>query len=411
MPNSESRTPNAGIVCGDARRIPLPNASVQCVVTSPPYWNLRDYGLVPSIWYPSRARQQAVACAHEWGEKIDPGAKSNRDTFSKYRKEGDMRGGNKSAGGTVSQGQFCQRCGAWRGVLGLEPATELYVRHIVEIFREVRRVLRPDGTLWLNLGDSYAAGGRGSSEHHIEKMGAATARGQAVGRKVAPEGLKPKDLVGIPWRVAFALQADGWWLRSDIIWSKPNPMPESVTDRPTKSHEYIFLLAKSERYLFNQDAVCEPVTASTIERLSQPTLAEQAGSDRVPGKTNGNMKAVPPRFGGSKYGDSEAAQDRTKSGNDYELRDGKRNIRTVWDIATQPYSGAHFATFPEAIPERCIKAGSRPGDLVLDPFGATGTVGRVAERLNRRWVCLDLKYHDLAAKRTTGIQKDLLLSP
>ena len=178
------------------------------------------------------------------------------------------------------------------------------------------------------------------------------------------DGMKPKDLIGIPWRVAFALQADGWYLRQDIIWHKPNPMPESVRDRCTKAHEYIFLLSKSERYFFDSEAVMEPVASSTIERLSQPTLPQQEGSTRVPGKTNGNMKAVG--------------------------RTDKRNRRSVWTVATRPYKGAHFATFPPALIEPCILAGSRPGDIVLDPFMGSGTTASVALQHGRQYLGCEL---------------------
>jgi DNA modification methylase len=176
--------------------------------------------------------------------------------------------------------------------------------------------------------------------------------------------MKPKDLIGIPWMLAFALRADGWYLRQDIIWSKPNPMPESVRDRCTKAHEYVFLLSKSERYYFDGEAIMEPVAASTVERLSQPTLQQQEGSCRVPGKTNGNMKAVG--------------------------RTDKRNRRSVWTVATQPYKGAHFATFPPALIEPCILAGSRPGDIVLDPFMGSGTTAAVALQHGRQYLGCEL---------------------
>lgn len=208
-----------------------------------------------------------------------------------------------------------------------------------------------------------------------------------MGNNRPPLGFKPKDLIGIPWRVAFALQADGWYLRQDIIWSKPNPMPESVRDRCTKAHEYIFLLAKSERYYYDGDAIAQPCKPSTIARVSQPSLAEQAGSDRVPGKTNGNMKAC---FGGrlkhTGYGT------RLHSGNEdngnYIARGA--NKRSVWTVTTKPYKGAHFATFPADLIEPCILAGSRPGDIVLDPFIGSGTVAEVAIRRHRHYLGCEL---------------------
>jgi DNA modification methylase len=257
------------------------------------------------------------------------------------------------------------------GQLGLESTPYEFVANMVEVFRLVRDLLADDGVLWLNLGDSYAAN-RGYQVPD-QKVGDV---GNSKGSKV-PDGLKVKDLIGIPWRVAFALQADGWYLRQDIIWHKPNPMPESVTDRCTKSHEYLFLLSKNDKYYFNGEAIAEPLTDSSIERLSQPTLDKQQGYSRVPFKTNGNMKAV----GGAQ---------------------GKRNRRSVWTIPTSSYSGAHFATFPSALIEPCILAGSRIGDLVLDPFMGSGTTGQVSQDLGRRWIGCELntEYLELQHHRT-----------
>jgi DNA modification methylase len=278
------------ILQGDCREVlkTLPDCSVHCCVTSPPYFGLRDYG-----------------CA---------------------------------------------------GQIGLESTPDAYVAELVAVFREVKRVLRDDGTLWLNLGDSYSGSGKGPAGN-LGKIHNEREIKQTSG--IVPDGLKPKDLIGIPWRVAFALQADGWYLRQDIIWAKPNPMPESVRDRCTKAHEYIFLLAKSERYYYDAEAIAEPVAVSTVERLSQPTLAQQEGSWRVPGKTNGAMKAVGPRFGGQKYGDSDDPKHATKSGNVYPIPgpDARRNKRSVWTVTTKPYREAHFATFPPDLIQPCIRAG------------------------------------------------------
>jgi DNA modification methylase len=288
----------------------MPEQSVQCCVTSPPYFGLRDYG-------------------HD-------------------------------------------------GQIGLESTPDEFVAKLVTVFREVRRVLRDDGTLWLNLGDSYARqGGRESTQPRHWDGRQADAGAMDSTRHASDIGLKPKDLIGIPWRVAFALQADGWWLRQDIIWHKPNPMPESVRDRCTKSHEYIFLLSKSANYFYNYEAVMEPVAESTVERLSQPTLEKQAGSNRVPFKANGPMKAV----GGM----------------------DERNRRSVWTINTQPYKGAHFATFPTEIPQVCILAGTKAGDTVLDPFGGSGTTGAVALELGRSAVLCELnpEYGKLIHERCT----------
>ena len=263
------------------------------------------------------------------------------------------------------------------GQIGLEETPEQYIKAMVEVFRCVWDVLADDGTLWLNLGDSYAGSGKGAwankdggqKEVYIPDPDSP----QALIPKV-PLGLKPKDLIGIPWRVAFALQADGWYLRQDIIWHKPNPMPESVQDRCTKAHEYIFLMSKSQKYYFNAKAISEPLAASSVARLAQPTLAQQAGSDRVPGKTNGNMKAVGPRFGGNKYGDDDSEESRTKSGNEWVQNEtGRRNKRSVWTVTTKPYKGAHFATFPSDLITPCILAGSRPAGKRCDCDETIGT--------------------------------------
>jgi len=291
------------------------------------------------------------------------------------------------------------------GQLGLESTPDEYVANMVEVFRCVRDLLADDGTLWLNLGDSYASTTKGSGGAGSSTLAGTPAEGNGQRfsvRKFNIGDAKPKDLLGIPWRVAFALQADGWYLRQDIIWHKPNPMPESVTDRCTKSHEYLFLLSKSERYYFDGRAIAQPIATSSKERLAQPNLPNQQGSDRVPGKTNGNMKAVGPRFGGNKYGDDAREESRTKSGNEYTGGDGLANRRSVWTVPTVPYSGAHFATFPPALIEPCILAGAPAGGIVLDPFFGSGTTGQVCQALGRQWIGCELNpaYEDLQTERT-----------
>ena len=292
------------------------------------------------------------------------------------------------------------------GQIGLEKTPAEYVAALVEVFDGVRELLADDGVLWLNLGDSYA-GYHGNKNAEIPTSSTngwtnGYNENKRGGARPQDIGLKPKDLIGIPWRVAFALQAAGWYLRQDIIWHKPNPMPESVTDRCTKAHEYLFLLSKSERYYFDARAIAQPIAESSKERLAQPNLPNQTGSARVPGKTNGNMKAVGPRFGGNKYGDDDREESRTKSGNEYTGGDGLANRRSVWTVPTVPYSGAHFATFPPALIEPCILAGSRPGDLVLDPFMGSGTTAQVAQALGRQWIGCELnpEYAPLQQART-----------
>jgi len=315
------------LIRADARQIPLADESVQCCVLSPPYWGLRDYGV--------------------------------------------------------------------KGQIGLEPTPEEYVATMVSVFMEVKRVLRRDGTCWINLGDSYCSAGglHDGRDDNQPGVGASRAwrngsgradgivdeRGQRNRNGNAAPGLKPKDLVGIPWRVAFALQADGWWMRSDIVWAKPNPMPESVTDRPTKSHEYVFLLSKRERYLYNADAIADPAVCAG-------GYAGYAG-----------------------YAARAEAMGRSPSGNEKPgmtaTNGATRNARSVWTMATAPYRGAHFATFPPELPERCILAGSRVGDVVLDPFVGSGTTVMVARRHGRYGVGLDISatyLHDIALARGDG---------
>ena len=261
------------------------------------------------------------------------------------------------------------------GQIGLEPTPAEFVEAMVDVFREVRRVLRDDGTIWLNLGDSYATGTKAPRKPTTIEgpdVPASWAGRSQPERCGTPEGYKTKDLLGIPWRVAFALQADGWYLRSSIIWHKPNPMPESVTDRPTSAHENLFLLAKSATYFYDADAVRE------------------ADSGRASG--NGFKRDHRLSYDGR--------------GNDEQWEPGGgRNLRNVWTVATQPFSGAHFATFPPALIEPCIKAGSRAGDTVLDPFGGAGTTGLVADRLGRDAVLVELN-PEYAAMAQRRIQSD-----
>jgi len=299
------------IVNANALCLPIASKSVQCVVTSPPYFGLRDYGT--------------------------------------------------------------------DGQLGLEHTPEEFVANLVLVFREVWRVLKDDGVIWVNLGDSYAGSGEGGggnrkgNEHgqHDSMIGKRMVIDKSKrnstrwggGNVPASGDLKPKDLIGIPWLVAFALRADGWYLRSDIIWSKPNPMPESVTDRPTKSHEYLFLLTKSARYFYDAEAIKEPY----IEPQKNATNSKICGM-----RTGGHGSLGKPR---SEF-----------------YSNGGRNKRSVWEITTQPTSYAHFATYPEKLVEPCILAGSRPGDYVLDPFSGSGTTGMVAIRHGRKYIGTELNF-------------------
>jgi len=335
----------------------IPDGSIQCCVTSPPYWGLRNYGSAPLIW------GGLPECTHQWETGND----------------------------------FClSGCGAWKGQLGQEPTPQQYVQNMVVVFREIWRVLRPDGTLWLNLGDSFA-GSWGNAGHRPElDEGDSYQRekncdyihrgGWDKNREVPPSakklpGLKPKDLIGIPWRVAFALQEAGWWLRSDIVWAKPNPMPESIADRPTRSHEYVFLLAKSKRYHYNIDAIREPAVMKPQRRLKQRNSArDEAMPDHK--KFNYALRDTP----------------------DVEGNPLGRNKRDVWWINTKPYRGAHFAVMPEELVEVCLKAGCAEGSTVLDPFSGSATTGVVAMRLGHNYKGIDLnqEYLALAEARLLG---------
>ncbi|MDO9527616.1 MAG: DNA methyltransferase [Syntrophales bacterium] len=533
------------IFCGHAPEV-LKNMeaeSIQLCVTSPPYWGLRDYDLPPVIW------DAKEGCVHEW---IDNTYVRNTDLTAGIKQKTNV--------GAIGRDEpvnnsFCHLCGAWLGCLGLEPTPELYVKHLVQIFREVRRVLKKDGTLFLNLGDSYfGSGGAHTPDHANPGLSKSASRGGVqrvnaydtsdkepedyqgrdslceslcdVCRKAyligksrngdlpvpmqallpsetnhehkelqtdrfptsgslilaahtlnaipdsanlkdhedeqplsfqesmtglsfvqhqdlclqkdnhascplcgqtstpcvrgygcrqdctfgtdSPSGasildrldksssylaypnlttpsrnvklnLKPKDLIGIPWRVAFALQADGWWLRADIIWAKPNPMPESVTDRPTKSHEYIFLMSKNGKYFYDAEAIKEELQESSIKR-------NQSGwnGNQERGYVNGTQNHM------SKYLGSDKAKQETH-----------RNKRSVWTVATKPYKEAHFAVFPAALITPCIEAGSKIGDTVLDPFGGSMTTAYVAKKLNRNAVMIELneKYIKMGIKR------------
>ena len=270
--------------------------------------------------------------------------------------------------------------------IGLEPTLPEFIAALVDVFDLCRQVLHDDGTAWVNMGDSYANDGKwggASGGKHPKALHGNT----GIGRRKVSTGLKPKDLIGQPWRLAFALQDAGWYLRQDIIWHKPNPMPESTRDRCTKSHEYIFLLSKSQQYWFDQEAILEPVSENTHAGLSQ-NVAAQVGSTRAHagGKTNGNMKAV-----GRKLADAgSGTKNNTSMDEALAVMPTKRNRRSVWTVASEPYSGAHFATFPTKLIEPCILAGAPAGGVVLDPFFGSGTTGQVAQALGRQWIGIEL---------------------
>ena len=414
------------IVQGDALSVlrSMPDEVIQCVVTSPPYWGLRTYG--------------------HWGMQILFGSLADFGMPSKHRDRwwNRIRWRAAERGGVWSRNKR-----SWIGALGFEPTPDEYLKNMTAIFREIRRVLRPDGTCWINMGDSYTSGDRATF-----RSGASSNKNHQVqddqARPQTPPGLKPKDLVGMPWRLAFALQADGWYLRQDIIWAKPNPMPESVTDRCTKSHEYIFLMTKSAKYFCDMEAVRE-ITGNEgyVCKSNKPT-------------------------GKYEYGDEDTIKTKgSQHSNHHEMRNNPngRNKRSVWTIPTQGYKEAHFATFPEKLIVPCIKAGTsekgccpacgmpwarvveksevekrqtntkypgghtmsttkwddpiqrntlgwRPGCecfgyvkqgpltipcIVLDPFMGSGTTAFISRKLNRRWIGIELseEYIKIAHKR------------
>jgi DNA modification methylase len=338
------------ILTGDCRDVlkTLPDASAHCIVTSPPYYGLRDYGTAQ--W-----EGGDTSCDHK-----EPPQQSSSSTLA-----GNGHGTGKKLSPQLQAmarpfKNVCGNCGATRidKQIGLEHTPDAYVVELVAVFREVWRVLRADGTLWLNLGDSYANDGKwggASGGKHVSALHGNT----SIGRGKVKTGLKPKNLIGIPWRVAFALQADGWTLRQDIIWSKPNPIPESVTDRCTKAHEYIFMFSKRTRYWYDAEAI-----------------SESAVSDHP----SGNSFKRPARL-------SYSGRGQDKQWNNV---GGSRNRRSVWTIAAQPYKGAHFATMPPDLAELCIKAGCPKDGVVLDPFGGVGTTALVADRLGRDAISIDL---------------------
>lgn len=335
------------ILIGDVREQlrTLPDNSVHCIVTSPPYWGLRDYGV--------------------------------------------------------------------NGQIGLEASPAEFIATMVDVFEELRRVLRPDGTCWMNMGDSYAskpngpvgAGGHKAAAPHVAVRTAHARRSSSI-----PTGFKHKDLMMMPHRLAIALQDAGWWVRQDVVWAKPNPMPESVLDRCTKAHEYIFLLTKGERYYYDADAIKEPVVGDPDAARNRWDTKDYLVPGQKPQKRLGRGGKGNSRTfrGGGAYTQGRTFENsvialRESQGNEPNLT-GLRNCRSVWEIATRGCPEAHFATFPPELPERCIKAGCPPGGTVLDPFFGAGTTGLVAERLQRDCIGIELNpaYAEIARRRIVG---------
>jgi len=361
--------PNSTLYCGHAIDVlkELEAGSVDCVPTSPPYWGLRSYKTEPLIWGDNH-------CEHEWGSELvkSINLQAGNPEFQRQWRESAT---DKQAG----QGNFCLKCGAWKGELGLEPTIELYISHLLLIFDEVKRVLKKTGTLWVNIGDSYSGSGKASGQS-IEQVTAKQASNFASAHLVIDSGIPAKSLCLIPERFALAMVENGWILRNDIVWNKPNPMPESVKDRFTGSWEHLFFFVKSKRYWFEQqfDQYTEPLnrwggdstkpTDTTKDNDGVFAIAEREGRNRRPNELG-------------------------------------RNKRDVWEINTQPYPEAHFAVFPEKLVETPILAGCPQDGVVLDPFAGAGTTGAVAKRLGRKYIGIELspKYCKLHVKRLQSI--------
>jgi DNA modification methylase len=384
------------------------NESVHCVITSPPYWGLREYKsfgipIDPVVWggYPAHE--------HVWGEVVNHrGAGGPQVPQTKYKACQSIADAQRD---TVSG--ICE-CGAWRGSLGLEPTPELYAEHIVGVFRELRRVLRSDGTIWLNLGDSYA-----NDRKWGGKSGAKNSSSDAGGypRYKMASGLKGKDLVGIPWRVAFALQADGWYLRSDIIWAKPDTMPESVKDRPTRSHEYIFLLAKNEHYYYDAEAIKEPAIAGhpsgngykregrlSYEDENGPRGSDEQWKPKGPRKVYAEATSkhlMADRQSGQRRLAESVTEARERTGDHDNPFGDKRNKRDVWAVNTDPFPDAHFAVFPAELILPCVLAGCPAGGTILDPFLGAGTTALVAKQNGRKCIGIEMseEYLQISIKR------------
>jgi DNA modification methylase len=395
------------VIQGDALSVlrTLPAESAHCCVTSPPYWGLRDYGTERQIWGGAEGHR------HRFEESVVPAANGIVNPRG-------MTGETLSGCSATRKPRLCEtcECGAWRGELGLEPTPELYVANLVSVFGEVRRVLRDDGTLWIVIGDSYATGAGKVGEHpgggkqgaryrgtgrrpghaHAPGFGyrgmhAGDAKSAGIGPRIQPNrmpipGLKAKDIVGIPWRLAFALQAAGWFLRCDMIWEKPNAFPSSVRDRPTRSHEYIFLLSKSRKYYYDREAVLEP-----------------HGFNRRGGARNMDCSVLAGAMDGH-AGKSSLL----RKGNQNFFPGNGRNKRSVWTVNTKPSGVAHFASYPPELIEPCIRAGCPRGGDVFDPFSGIGTTGIVARANGRNYLGIELNPEYVAMSYARGVAADLL---
>jgi DNA modification methylase len=367
----------------------MPDGCVQTIVTSPPYWGLRDYGLPPMVW------DGDGECWHEWGEQIiRPQHGDNGATGS------TLQGGKTTQTQTQRKSTchaFCVRCGAWSGSLGLEPDPALYLQHMRQIFTECFRVLRRDGTMWINMGDSYNTYRANAQPSKSLSITAGEQRPERLKGHGLEVGCLPnKSLLMMPARLAIALQDDGWLLRAEIVWAKLAPMPESVRDRPTRSHEMIYLFAKQGRYFYDADAIRQP---SVSDHGSGNGYKREARLSYRDG--NGARGSEEPRVPHSRRSNDLETYGRWVDNPPRIVPDAGVNIRSVWTIGPEPLHDEHYAAYPTEIPRRCIAAGSREGDVILDPFAGSGTTILTALRLGRRAIGIELseKYAAMARRR------------
>ena len=373
----------------------LTDNSIDCCITSPPYYGLRDYGT--GRWVGGYSN-----CPHKRMSK-----------YLEHTSTGHAQEGLRGNVGDVIYKTVCPLCGAIREdkQVGLEETPEEYINRLVNIFREVKRVLKDDGTLWVNIGDSYAGGqGRWGGVNNLSDLQQGNKGSLTeidVSKKWQHDIIKPKDLIGVPWMLAFALRADGWYLRSDIIWDKINPMPESVEDRCTKAHEYIFMLSKSSKYYFDYEAIQEPVN------IQNPSMHIKFGGEKYPDSVPNRIYSgneYKPRTKNCQY-DGQTPNtmhvNREKGGKDKQYL--VRRKRDVWRISPSAFKGAHFATFPEELVANCLLAGCSKDGIVLDPFFGSGTVGVVAKKHHRNYIGCELneEYVKMAEKRLKGTRKAL----
>jgi len=343
----------------------LADESIDCVVTSPPYWGLRDYGLEPVIW------DEDSECEHEWGNEQIHKTELQAGNPEFQRQWREQASGQSSSA-------FCSLCGAWRGSLGLEPTFQLYIAHLIQIFDEVKRVLRKDGTCWVNLGDSYSGSGGNHKEWHKNDTGFQGKVGPRCGGTGTQKDMSvsAKSLCQIPSRFAIAMTDAGWILRNELIWYKRNCMPSSAKDRFTVDFEKVFFFTKNKKYWFEQQKEPLAESTSTDHRIANEDFVEKRPDRSYPGGQQLGGGMLKP------YGDF-------------------RNKRCVWDITTQPFKGAHFAVFPEKLVEPMVKAGCPEGGICLDIFMGSGTVAVVAHKLNRQFIGFDLGYEDISSKRVS----------